>query len=123
MEHNISPHIKTTIMRRIKTIWFFRQVFPFLAAEFIISAAVLQQIANSVFVNHIIQNAAVHTFERSPFMFADFFFRAFLSTDILVQGLVIVSLIGGAFLTRDMTRTLRTFVRQERNLSQLSHVM
>lgn len=123
MEYSISPHVKTTIMRRIKTIWFFRHVFPFLATELIISAAVLQQIANSVFVNHVIQNAALHTFDRSPIMFADFFFKAFLGTEMLVQALVLISLIGGMFLARDMARTLRTFVKQKGNFAQLSHVV
>ena len=123
MEYLISPHIKTTVMRRIKAIWFFRRVLPYLIAELAIVAVVLQQIASSVFVNHVIQNAAVHTFERSPVMFADFFFRAFLNTEILVQTLVAATLIGGIFLARDMMRTFRTFVKQERNLSQLSHVI
>ena len=123
MEYTISPYIKTTIMRRVKAIWFFRRVLPFLAVELALVAIVLQQIASSVFVNHVIQNAAVHTFERSPVMFADFFFRAFLNTETLIQTLVIASLIGSVFLLRDMARTFRTFMKQKGNLPQFSHVV
>lgn len=120
----ISPHIKTTVMRRVKIIWFLRRVLPFLALEIVASMYMLSKIAEQVFVNHVLQNAAVHTFTRSPIMFADFFLRAFVNTEIAVQTLVIVSLVGGILITRDASRTLRAFViKQQRNLSQLSHVI
>ncbi|GEM_PF-2668643 len=106
MEH-ISPHIKTTVMRRIKFIWLFRRVLPRLAAESAAAASVLYIIAGQVFVNQVLQNAVLHTFDRSPIMLANFFFRAFIHTDILVQALVVTSLVAGALLVRDAARTLR----------------
>lgn len=119
----MSPYLKTTIMRRVRVIWFARRVLPLLVLETVAVALVVQQLATNVFVNHVLQNAIIHTFSRSPVMMADFFFRAFLNTETLVQMLVLGSLVVGMLLARDAARTFRAFVTKQSNLSPLSHVM
>ncbi|TSC72906.1 MAG: hypothetical protein G01um101470_260 [Parcubacteria group bacterium Gr01-1014_70] len=104
-------------------IWFVRRVLPLLLVESAAVAISTRELAESVFFNHVLQNAVVHTFSRSPASLADFFFQAFLNTEIVVQLLVAGSLLVGIFLMRDALRTLRTLVSRQRNLSRFSHVI
>lgn len=122
---NISPssHIKTTVMRRVRFIWFMRRMLPFLIIETVAVAFVVRQLAESVFFNHVLQNAILHTFTRSPFMIVDFFFRAFLHTEGLVQILFLASLLVAVLLARDTLRIVRTFAMKQSNLSQFLRVV
>ena len=105
----ISPYVKQTVMRRIKMIWFIRRVLPLLLLETTAVWFAVQNIAEHVFVNNVLQNAVVHTFSRSPVMIIEFFFRAFLNTETLVQLFILASLVVGTFIARDALRTIRNF--------------
>lgn len=106
---SISPYMKQAVMRRVKTIWFTRRVLPLLLLETTAVWFAMQNIAEYVFVNNVLQNAIVHTFSRSPIMMLEFFFRAFLNTEVLVQMFVLASLVVGIFIARDALRTIRNF--------------
>ena len=123
MDTPLSPYIKTTVLRRARAIWFTRRVLPFLLLEAMAVAFVVRQLAASIFLNSVLQNAMVHTFTRSPIMIADFFFRAFLNTNTLVQLLVLASTLMGILLMRDTLRAFRTLTMKQGNFSRLSHVM
>lgn len=112
----ISSYVKQAIMRRVKTIWFIRRVLPLLLLETTAVWFAVQNIAEHVFVNNVLQNAVIHTFSRSPVMMLEFFFRAFLNTEVLVQMFVLASIVVGTFIARDALRTIRNF-------SPLSHVI
>ena len=96
-------------MRRVKTIWFMRRVLPLLLLETTAVWFAVQNIAEHVFVNNVLQNAIVHTFSRSPMMIIEFFFRAFLNTEVLIQMFILASLVVGAFIARDALRIIRNF--------------
>ena len=123
MDTIISPHIKNTVMRRVRVIWFMRHVLPLLILETAAVALIVRQLAASIFFNQVFQNAAVHTFSRSPVMMVDFFFRAFLNTDNIVQVLVLGSFLVGMLFMRDAFRTLRTLAVKQGNLSPLLRVV
>ncbi|OGZ46557.1 MAG: hypothetical protein A3J54_02595 [Candidatus Ryanbacteria bacterium RIFCSPHIGHO2_02_FULL_45_13b] len=122
MEITLSSSIKKRIMRRVHIIWFTRRVLPLLTLETLAVAFIARQLADSIFFNHVLQNAIVHTFSRSPVMMADFFFRAFLNTDIMIQFLIMGSVLVGILFLRDTVRALRAFIFKS-NLSPLSHVI
>ncbi|TSC79286.1 MAG: hypothetical protein G01um101429_521 [Parcubacteria group bacterium Gr01-1014_29] len=90
-------------------IWFIRRVLPLLLLETTAVWFAVQNIAEHVFVNNVLQNAVVHTFSRSPVMIIEFFFRAFLNTETLVQLFILASLVVGTFIARDALRTIRNF--------------
>lgn len=123
MNITISPSVKKIVMRRIRVIWFVRRVLPLLIFETAAVTLIVRQLAESIFFNQVLQNAIAHTFSRSPFMIADFFIRAFLNTDTVVQLLVAGSLLVGAFILRDALRSLNAFAQKQSNFSQLLHVM
>ncbi|TSC70049.1 MAG: hypothetical protein G01um101470_900 [Parcubacteria group bacterium Gr01-1014_70] len=122
MDIAISPSIKKIVMRKVRIIWFVRRVLPLLLLETVAVGFIVRQLAASVFFNQVLQNAIVHTFSRSPVMMADFFFRAFLNTDIAVQLLIAGSVLMGMLFLRDAGRTLRTFTLKS-NLSSLVRVV
>lgn len=105
----VSSSIKKRIMRRIHIIWFTRRVLPLLVLETAAAGFIARQLAEYIFFNHVLQNAVVHTFSRSPIMIVDFFFRALLHTDIAVQFLLAVSVFMIILFLRDAARTIRTF--------------
>lgn len=123
MENILSPHIKKIIMRRVRVIWFVRRVLPLLILETAAVALVVRQLAQSIFFNHVLQNAVVHTFSRSPVTIVDFFFRAFLNTESAIQLLVLGSILVGMLFARDALRTLRAFLLKQSNLSLLPPVI
>lgn len=110
--------LKQRIMRRVYAIWFVKQVLPWLVLHGVLMATVLYTLAERVFINHMLQNAALHTFARSPSMFAYYFFRAFLNTEILVQILVVGSLLFGTLIARDLWRCRPVFLNRS-DLSSL----
>src|SRR3989338_2926600 len=122
MDTTLSPSIKKIVMRRVRVIWFMRRVLPLLVLETVVVAIIARQLAESIFFNQVLQNAIIHTFARSPVMMADFFFRAFLNTDTIVQLLVAGSLLVCMLFSRDSFRTFRTLALKS-NLSPLSHVI
>jgi len=122
MDTTLSPSIKKIVMRRVRVIWFMRRVLPLLVLETVVVAIIARQLAESIFFNQVLQNAIIHTFARSPVMMADFFFRAFLNTDTIVQLLVAGSLLVGMLFAWDAFRTFRTFSFKS-NFSSLSHVI
>ena len=122
MDTTLSPSIKKIVMRRVRVIWFMRRVLPLLVLETVVVAIIARQLAESIFFNQVLQNAIIHTFARSPAMMADFFFRAFLNTDTIVQLLVAGSLLVGMLFAWDAFRTFRTFSFKS-NFSSLSHVI
>jgi len=122
MDITLSPSIKKIVMRRIRIIWFTRRVLPLLVLETAAVALIARQLAESIFFNHVLQNAIVHTFSHSPVMILDFFFRAFISTESIVQILMLGSLLVASLFARDTFRTLRAFTLKS-NLSTLSRVI
>ncbi|OGZ54071.1 MAG: hypothetical protein A3H64_00480 [Candidatus Ryanbacteria bacterium RIFCSPLOWO2_02_FULL_45_11c] len=122
MDITLSPSIKKIVMRRVRVIWFMRRVLPLLVLETLAVMLIARQLAESIFFNQVLQNAIVHTFTRSPVMMADFFFRAFMNTDTIVQLLVAGSLLVGVLFAWDAFRTFRTLALKS-NLSPLSHVI
>jgi len=68
---------------------------------------VLEQLAGRVFVNHVLANAASHTFARSPFALAQYFMQALMNTHLLVQLLIAGSAIFSILLMRELRRVVR----------------
>lgn len=104
---NSHTMIKQNIMRRVRFIWFTRRVLPALILEVVGGVLFIQKIAEYVFVNNVLQNAVTHTFTRSPVMFADFFFRALINTEIMVQVLLLASALAAFLFAKDIRRSLR----------------
>lgn len=109
MNITLSPSIKKNIMRRVHVIWFTRRVLPLLILETVAVALTVRQLAESIFFNHVLQNAIVHTFSRSPVMMIDFFFRAFVGTESTMQFLILGSTLIALLFARDTFRAIRTF--------------
>ncbi|OGZ44499.1 MAG: hypothetical protein A2719_05245 [Candidatus Ryanbacteria bacterium RIFCSPHIGHO2_01_FULL_45_22] len=122
MDITLSPSIKKIIMRRVHVIWFTRRVLPLLVLETAAVTLIVRQLAESIFFNHVLQNAIVHTFSRSPVMMIDFFFRAFIGTESAVQFLMLGSLLIALLFARDALRAIRAFMLQS-NLSPFSRVI
>jgi hypothetical protein len=104
--------MKQRIMRRVTFIWFSRRVLPFLLLEILTVWFATVKIAEYVFVNQVFYNATIHTLSRSPFMMINFFFRAFMNTEMLVQLLIAASCIGGSLIMRDLLRSSRALTQQ-----------
>ena len=120
----ISPHVKLSIMRRVHFIWFVRRALPVLALEAAVITLVVYKVADQVFVNNVLRNAALHTFSRSPLMLVSFLFRAFLNTEVMVQLFLIAFGIVGALFLKDIRRVLQsTFSTTSRNLLGHFHVI
>ena len=108
MENTISfTSIKPAVMRRVYGIWFVKKALPWLALEGVAVYIVLQQLAEHVFVNHVLANAALHTFARTPIAFAQYFMQALLNTDMVVQILIALSAVCLVLLARQMSRLVR----------------
>ena len=122
MNITLSPSIKKIIMRRVRVIWFTRRVLPLLILETVAVAFIVRQLAESIFFNHVLQNAIVHTFSRSPVMMIDFFFRAFMSTEGIVQILLLGSVLVALLFALDAFLTFQNFTLKN-YLSSFSHVI
>jgi hypothetical protein len=118
-----SPYIKQTVMRRIKMIWFGRRVLPLFILESMAIWFAAHKIAEYVFVNHVLQNAIIHTFSRSPLMIFNYFFHAFMNTENMVQMFILASFIGSALFAWQTFQTVRTLATNRGNFSGFSHVV
>jgi len=68
---------------------------------------VLEQLAGRVFVNHVLANAALHTFARSPFALLQYFMQALMHTNLFVQLLIAGSAIFSILLIRELWRVMQ----------------
>lgn len=122
---NINIQLKNRIMHRVYGIWFVRRVLPRLLIEGAVAFIIVRELANRVFVNHVLSNAALHTFARTPLEFVQYFGRAFMNTESLTQILLAGSFILASLLVRDFLHTTRRFAVSDlgtRNFSRLARV-
>lgn len=117
-----SSHIKETVMRRVRLIWFVRRALPWLVLETAVVAVVAQRMAEHVFVNKVLENAVLHTFARSPVMIVPYFVQAFWSTGIVEQVLIVGAIAFSFLLMRDLVRSTQTFSFKRSNFSGMPRV-
>ena len=102
-----SPKLKQRIMRRVYGIWFVKRVLPRLVGETIVVYIAVTQIAAHVFINHVLANAVLHTFSRSPITIFNYFANALINSEVLVQTMLMSSVVLAGFMLRDIVRASR----------------
>jgi hypothetical protein len=97
-------HLKRRVMRRVYGIWFMRSVLPVLALEVGILVVGIGMIGSIVFVEKVIANALTISV-GNPVKFLSYSITAFMSTTALTQAILILLVVGGVFLLRDIYRS------------------
>jgi hypothetical protein len=106
-----NPNTKS-IMRRVYAIWFLKRATRPALMRFYIFLMAVVEIAQLVSVKDVVANASVYD---APHM-ATYFGQSLLSTELVVQGVLALIVVGGIFVIRD------TFVRRELFLSNTQQV-
>lgn len=95
---------------KIYFIWFVRRILPLMLLEVAVVALALKTFSSKVFVEKVLENAALNA-DSSYWEFFLYLVGAFLGTNILVQGVIIVLLALGALLLRDLAKISRTYLK------------
>ena len=97
------------VLNKVYRVWLFRRLVPVLAIEIALLAFLLYEIGKRVFVERVIENA-MKVFFVNPSGFVSFFISAFFHASRLVELVIIVFLIAGAFLIRHITQGILRFI-------------
>jgi len=95
-------------MKQVFNLWFLRSMIPLLLIEFLGLAVALFIFARVVFVGAVVNNALTAAL-GNPLRFIGYLWSAFLGAGILVQVLVLLLMVGLAFVLRDINRSLISY--------------
>ena len=96
-------------MRRVYGIWFFRAVFPWVAAEVALFTVFLVQIKESVWVGQVVGNFLAYS-AAHPMGFLEFSITAFFLTETAVKAAFVGTLLAAMLLLREMLQSSKKVV-------------
>lgn len=98
------------VFLKIYLIWFMRRIVPLMVLEIAVLVIALKTFAAKVFVEKVLENAAGSA-DANYWEFFQYLATAFLKTNILVQGAILILLGVGALLLRDIAKTAKTYLK------------
>jgi hypothetical protein len=105
--------VRGRIMNRIFLVWFLQRAVPLLALEILALAIGLTFLARFFFVSEVVSNSIIASY-RNPFQIFSYLIAAFLHTTLVKQIVVIVLVLAGLFLFREVNRAIFSYLAVRR---------
>jgi len=109
--------IKNKIVWKIYFVWLFKRIIPLFILELVLLTFVLYFLGKLVFVQKVFENALLASMQN-PILLASYMFRAFGSTSLIKQIIIVVILGMGILFMRDMGRAIASYISTTRMLKR-----
>ena len=109
-----SPRFKGEVLKQIYRVWLWRKFFPILLIEVGVISFILYELAKSIFLQRVLENAMNIFFQDPPHIFS-FFISAFVITGFITKILVLAMIVGLVFVIRHITQGLLRFILVRQN--------